>query len=363
MPGIPFDATPARREHGAGHFGIAMTETATSPVAAAVHDGHRMQCMEVWGGNRAVESSVVMAGLDAWVYSKPYGENASEGGDVYYVSSCATGRITRLLVADVAGHGDAVGKVGTQLRTLMRRYVNYIDQTRFVADLNHEFGQLSTAGCFATAVVTTFYGPTGSLSLCNAGHPPPLVYRADARAWSFLEATNSVAQCSPSESGNLSNIPLGILDLCDYEQFDVDLRFGDMVLCYTDCLPESKDRSGDLLGEQRLLEVVRSIDVSDPARVIPNLLAAIAALHPSNLTEDDVTCLLFRPNGTSVDVPLRDRMMAPLRVMRGVAGALVGKGPMPFPELTIANIGGAMLSPLGKLRRKGKGSQVVRREV
>src|SRR4051812_15561034 len=108
----------------------AMTDTATlstpAPAAAtaapASHDSHRMQCMEVWGGNRAVESSVSMAGLDAWVYSKPYGENASAGGDVYYVSSCATGRITRLLVADVAGHGDAVGQVGTQLRTLMRRY-------------------------------------------------------------------------------------------------------------------------------------------------------------------------------------------------------------------------------------------------
>src|SRR3954453_4989190 len=169
-----------------------MTDSVTvaSPAAeevAAPPDSHRMQCMEVWGGNRAVESSVAMAGLDAWVYSKPYGENASAGGDVYYVSSCATGRITRLMVADVAGHGDAVGQVGTQLRTLMRRYVNYIDQTRFVADLNHEFAAMSTAGCFATAVVTTFFGPTNSLSLCNAGHPPPLVYRGATREWSFLE--------------------------------------------------------------------------------------------------------------------------------------------------------------------------------
>ena len=66
-----------------------------------------MQCMEVWGGNQVVNSSVVMAGLDAWVYSKPYG-GSDGGGDVYYVSACATGRITRLLVADVAGHGAPV---------------------------------------------------------------------------------------------------------------------------------------------------------------------------------------------------------------------------------------------------------------
>src|SRR3982751_6288201 len=119
-------------------------------------DAQLMQCMEVWGGNQIMDTNVVMAGLDAWVYSKPYG-NADGGGDVYYVSSCATGRITRLLVADVSGHGRQVCDVGTQLRTLMRRYVNYIDQSRFVADLNREFTTLSDSGCFATAVVTTFW--------------------------------------------------------------------------------------------------------------------------------------------------------------------------------------------------------------
>ena len=63
-----------------------------------------MQCMEVWGGSQLASSGVELGGLDLWVYSKPYGE-APRGGDVYYVSSCATGRISRMLLADVSGHG------------------------------------------------------------------------------------------------------------------------------------------------------------------------------------------------------------------------------------------------------------------
>src|SRR5438477_8597012 len=122
---------------------------------------HLMQCMEVWGGNQPTNSGVVMAGLDAWVYSKPY-ENASSGGDVYYVSSCATGRITRLLVADVSGHGASVAQTAAGLRGLMRRHVNQIDQTRFVRSMNEQFQALSAAGSFATAVVTTFFAPTNS---------------------------------------------------------------------------------------------------------------------------------------------------------------------------------------------------------
>src|SRR6478609_2236552 len=95
--------------------------------AFAMPDAQVMQCMEVWGGNQLADSGVVMAGLDAWVYSKPFG-GAEGGGDVYYVSSCATGRITRLLVADVSGHGASVGGLAVQLRTLMRKHVNQIDQ-------------------------------------------------------------------------------------------------------------------------------------------------------------------------------------------------------------------------------------------
>ena len=51
-----------------------------------------MQCMEVWGGSQLTSSGVELGGLDVWVYSKPFGA-AQRGGDVYYVSSCASGRI------------------------------------------------------------------------------------------------------------------------------------------------------------------------------------------------------------------------------------------------------------------------------
>src|SRR5438128_57239 len=98
---------------------------------------HHMQCMEVWGGNHLVVINVVMAGLYAWVYSKPFGD-AVGGGDVYYVSSCATGRITRLLLADVSGHGQTVSEIAGQLRTMMRQHVNRIDQAGFVRAMNRQ---------------------------------------------------------------------------------------------------------------------------------------------------------------------------------------------------------------------------------
>ena len=97
-----------------------------------------MQCMEVWGGSQLTSRCVEFGGLDAWVYSKPFGK-AHAGGDIYYASSCATGRISRLLLADVAGHGKTVAATAADLRTLMRRFVNRLDQTEFVRLLNQQF--------------------------------------------------------------------------------------------------------------------------------------------------------------------------------------------------------------------------------
>ena len=306
-----------------------------------------MQCMEVWGGSDATDRGVIMAGLDAWVYSKPYGA-AEGGGDVYYVSSCATGRIVRLLVADVSGHGQAVQSVATELRGLMRRYVNHLDHGQFVRSMNQQFSALSQAGCFATAVVSTFFAPTNRLTLCNAGHPLPLLYRADARQWSFLEARRAA-------SADPVNLPLGILDVGDYQTFDVPLRVGDLVLCYTDSLVESHGPDGRMLGHEGLLEIVRSLDVSDPVRVVPSLLSAIEAKAAGNLTADDVTVLLFRPNGVGARRPsLRKQFVAAAKMLGAISRRPFGGEPVPWPDSKLANIGGALFSPLNRLWSSGK---------
>ena len=49
-----------------------------------------MQSMEVWGGSHFIAQGVEIAGLDAWVYRKPFRDD-SDGGGVSYASSRATG--------------------------------------------------------------------------------------------------------------------------------------------------------------------------------------------------------------------------------------------------------------------------------
>jgi sigma-B regulation protein RsbU (phosphoserine phosphatase) len=306
-----------------------------------------MQCMEVWGGNQPVDSAVAMAGLDAWVFSKPFG-NADGGGDVYYVSSCATGRITRLLVADVAGHGASVRELASTLRGLMRRHVNQLNQTRFVRLLNAQFTELSESGIFATAVVTTFFAINNHLSLCNAGHPPPLLYTAATGKWAFLERAHGEG---PSSGG----LPLGIEDVFDYTDFEVRLRKGDMVLCYTDSLIEAKFSDGELLGTEGLLALMQTLDAAKPETLIASMLAAIILqTGDAGLAADDITALLFRAKADRSRVGYFKRVAAPLRLLAKIVRNLrPGGEPIPWPDFSLANLGGTFVKPLETRWRGG----------
>jgi serine phosphatase RsbU (regulator of sigma subunit) len=265
--------------------------------------------MEVWGGNAGVERRFHMPGLDLWLYSRPH-QNDANGGDVYYLSSCASGRITRLLLADVSGHGAAVAESATQLRDLMRRYVNSISQARFVEGLNREFTRISEDGRFATALVGTFFTLSGRFQLCQAGHPPPLVYRQQTGRWDVCDPVHT-----PVVRSTLRNTPIGILERVEYSQTEFAFAPGNMLLAYTDGLTEMRDYNDQLLGAARLHEVVRSLDPSRPEQLLKALLARVRELGFES-DSDDLTVLLTRADGT---IPSwTNNLLAPLRLLRAV---------------------------------------------
>jgi serine phosphatase RsbU (regulator of sigma subunit) len=318
-------------------------------AAVSEQPAQHMQCMEVWSGSQLTARGVEFGGLDAWVYSKPY-QQAHSGGDIYYASSCATGRITRLLLADVAGHGITVASTAADLRTLMRRFVNRLDQAEFVGLLNRQFSAIAAAGSFATAIVATFFAPTGRLTICNAGHPRPLLYRAAQKHWNFL-----THEGSPSPSRAPRNTPLGLLGIAEYEHFDVELEPGDCLLAYTDALLESRDVDGEMLGENGVLRIVRLLGEADPQRLTELLLREIEDRYPENLHEDDVTVLLVRSNGRKPRYSFREKAWAQLRLLGSLIRAIDPRAERPpLPDANLANIGGAIFPALNRLWRARK---------
>ncbi len=273
-------------------------------VARPDSEPERMQCMEVWGGNRETNRAFEMPGLATWVYSQPHLQ-ASSGGDVYYLSSCASGRITRFLLADVMGHGAGAADTARYLRDLMRKNINLIKQTRMVRSMNQQFSDAAERGGFATALVGTYFAPRRSLALCNAGHPYPMLYRAAEQEWSVIQRPEPGSKA-------LVDMPLGIIRETDYLMTETRLEHGDMLLVFSDAVPESYNRRGSLLGTDGALTLVQQLDASRPAELIPGLLELILREDPNNLMQDDLTLMLLQARDTRPT--LKDNLLAPFRM-------------------------------------------------
>jgi len=260
--------------------------------------------MEVWGGNQAADQSFETAGLKIWIHSRPH-NHAAGGGDVYYLSSCASGRITRILLADVSGHGELAAQIAQALRDLMRRNVNYVKQTRFVRAMNQQFADFGQQGVFATALVATFFSPTRYLTLSNAGHPSPLVFRRSTSEWTELTIADD-------HEHPATDMPLGIARDTAYCQLRRRLDTGDMVLAFSDAVTESQDSDGQQLGRLGVLRLVRELKVAEPAELIPALVERITVLRSGNLQQDDTTFLLCQATGGGPS--LRNSLLAPFRL-------------------------------------------------
>ena len=268
-----------------------------------------MQCMEIRGGSQAVEEAVSVPGLDLWVWSRPH-EGDAHGGDVHYVSLCGGGVITRLIVADVSGHGESVADFSRSLRNLVRKNINTKTQTGLVRSLNQQFAEMAQLRRFATAVVATYLATRQQLTICNAGHPRPLRYRASTGRWEVLEGR-------PGQAGNL---PLGIDDEAAYHQFSLPLDPDDMVLFYTDALTEAADASGRMLGEEGLLALAQALPLETPRVFGPALLAAVDRHRESRPADDDTTLLVLHHNaGGPKRLSLREKVDVYAKVF-GVKG-------------------------------------------
>jgi len=259
---------------------------------------HVLQCMEIWGGVEPAAERIDGPGLDGWVYSRPYGD-AAQGGDIYYFSLCRHGAIARLVVADVAGHGETVGALAATLHGLLKRHIDTPDQAALVRSVSDEFAHLAGGGEFATALVATYFALDDSLLVCNAGHPRPLWFRTADRSWRLL--------CSdlPEARMRLRDLPLGVVGGTGYSQFGVILGRDDMLLVYTDSLVEARNGDGQILGEPGLLKLAKDLPPLPPEPLGRRLLAAVGDYADGQPFEDDVTLVVLHHN--AVDPPLSAR--------------------------------------------------------
>ncbi len=244
-----------------------------------------LACLEVFGDNGAADAAIAVPDIDAWVYSQPF--EGSRGGDVHYITACGSGNIARILLADVAGHGGDVDHLARALRNAVRKNIETIDTRRIARALNEAFSRWETQGRFATAIVATYFAPSGQILLLNAGHPRPVARGSGESAWRTIDA-DSAAVAGPR------NIPLGIIEGVDYEQFAIPFKTGDAILLFTDAVLETRDGAGEMLGEEGFLDLLSSLADEPDASLVHAIVDELESRRAGAPPEDDLSIILLR---------------------------------------------------------------------
>ena len=249
----------------------------------------RLACFELWGGNSKADHPIELSGLKGWICCTPCG-HANGGGDVHYVSVCSKGRVSRIALADVAGHGRSAISVAERLRRVLQQHMDNWDQSALMRELNEEFKRGATGMQFATAVVLGFYFGTGELVFTNAGHVPLLWNHAESGVWDRLEESTPHAK-------DVAGLPLGLISGTAYAQTAVEFSRGDLLLLFTDGITESRNESAEELGQEGLLALARNLTVNSlegPDAFGHALVARLKRFRGSGPQRDDETLVVLQ---------------------------------------------------------------------
>lgn len=258
---------------------------------------HELQCLEVWGGSSVAEHAASVPGLDICVTSRP--QEGEVGGDIYLISSCSSGWISRILLADVAGHGSGVSDLARKLRRAMHKSINTVDQSKFARTLNEAFDDMSSGGRFATALLMTYFAPSKHLIMVNAGHPPALIRRAGTSKWVPLgpDAPEAITETSKDVRVGLVNLPLGVIGSTEYEQIAFQLNAGDRVCAYTDAYIEATRDDGSQIGLEGFSALLNETDESIGINSIHRCVHALMEEQGIEIADDDQTLIVLENNG------------------------------------------------------------------
>ncbi len=164
---------------------------------------------------------------------------------------------------------------------------------------------------------TTFYAVldtrTGEVEFCNAGHPAPLILRADGR----MDAIRDV-----------SGVALGVMEDLDYDTGRFTLASGDTVLLYTDGVTEATDVDLTLFDEPRLMAVLGQAGGVEPRGIINRIEGAVDAFAGDAPQFDDITMLALRFERVSAHAS--DQAMPTRRLMPTGFKPAISHSPLPM---------------------------------
>jgi sigma-B regulation protein RsbU (phosphoserine phosphatase) len=173
------------------------------------------------------------------------------GGDYYDFVELGDGRIG-IALADVSGKGVAAALIMSVVQASLRIISSEGDLPPpcLVARMNEYVYRSTPGNKYATFFYALLHVQRRQLRYVNAGHNAPYLLRAGRR---------SIADSGSPEIEQLSvgGAVVGMFPEMIYEEATVELCSGDVLLAFTDGVPEAHNSEDEEFGEERLQELLR----------------------------------------------------------------------------------------------------------
>ena len=216
----------------------------------------------------------VREGLDIHALMEPAKE---VGGDLY--GYLLLGDDLYFCLGDVSGKGVPASLFMAQATRLFRTLATqHMMPAEIATRMNSALSEGNDQGMFVTMFIGLINLKDGSMSYCKAGHNPPFI--GDEQGGSFLEM--------------LPNAPIGLWPDLEFsgEQMD-DIR-GRLLVVYTDGLNEAENPMQDQFGEEKLLEILKTMNHAKAKEVVESLREAVQQHRNGAEPNDDLTIMSLR---------------------------------------------------------------------
>lgn len=200
------------------------------------------------------------------------------GGDYYGFASLSGGRVA-VTLGDVAGKGVPAALLMAKLSSDTRScLLTEPDLAKAVTALNEQVvQQTSQMDRFVTLVSAAVDPASHVVTLVNAGHMTPFVYR---------QAAGTVQEAAAKDAAGM---PLGILDGQEYTASTLTLQPGDALLLFTDGVTDAVDVRNVAFGTKGILTALQSGGPFTPRTLVERLVRAVKQHSAGRAQHDDIT--------------------------------------------------------------------------
>ncbi len=192
---------------------------------------------------REIQRSILpttMPAVRGLQFAARYDPASSVAGDLYdFVAVDETH--AGVLVADVAGHGVPAALIASMVKIAVSSHARLAnDPAALLRELNATLRR-DVRRNFITATYLWLDMNARTVTVCNAGHAPPVIVRG-----------NDIIELG------IHGILLGRFAVASYTSSTVDLLPGDRIVAWTDGITEARNARDEQFGEERLHALLRA---------------------------------------------------------------------------------------------------------